>query len=87
MFTGAEAAEIVVNQAEQSRKITGTQPAREDSPEDSDGEVIVPVTPPRPAGERRVAGESQGGTIITLALRTPERLRLGPELAPKVSSS
>jgi hypothetical protein len=55
------------------------------SPESSDGEVMVPVTPPRPAGEAQLAGESQGGTTISLALRTPERLRLGPDLAPRVS--
>src|SRR2546423_10104735 len=29
--------------------------------------------------------ESQGGSTINLALRTPERLRLGPDLAPRVS--
>jgi hypothetical protein len=45
----------------------------------------VPATPPRPAGEPQVAGESQGGATITLALRTPERLRPGPDLAPRVS--
>ena len=44
---------------------------------------MVHVTPPRPAGE------SQGGTTITLALRTPERqrLRLGPDLVPRASPS
>ena len=46
----------------------------------------MPITPPRPAGERRVAGESQGGTTIILALRTPERLRPGADLAPRASS-
>src|SRR2546430_748720 len=61
------------------------QPAREDTPENSNGEVMVPATPPRPAGRPRVAGESQGGTTITLALRTPERLRTGPDLVPRVS--
>src|SRR5207248_6378044 len=54
-FTGAEAAEIAANQAEQSSRVAGARPTREDSPENSDGEVIVPATPPRPAGERRVA--------------------------------
>jgi hypothetical protein len=51
----------------------------ESAPESSDGEGILPATPPRPAGE------SQGGVTITLALRTPERLRAGPDLAPRVS--
>lgn len=32
-----------------------------------------------PAG---LAGESQGGTTIILAMRNPERLRGGPDLAP-----
>jgi hypothetical protein len=41
--------------------------------------------PPRPAGKARLAGESQGGTTITLALRTPEQLHLGPDLIPRVS--
>lgn len=84
-FTGAEAAEIAANQAKQGSKATATQAAREDTPESSGGEVIVPATPPRPAGGPQVAGESQGGTTITLALRTPERLRPGPDLAPRVS--
>ena len=59
----------------------------EDSPESSDGEVMMPTTPLRPSGEAQLAGKSQGGSTITLALRTPERLRPGPELAPRVSSS
>src|SRR5947207_15390678 len=46
---------------------------------------MVPATPPKPAGGPQVAGESQRGTTITLALRTPERLRPGPDLAPRVS--
>src|SRR2546421_13038908 len=43
------------------------------------------ATPSRLAGGPQVVGESQGGTTITLALRTPERLRPGPDLAPRVS--
>jgi hypothetical protein len=62
--------------------MTDRRSTRDDSPESSDGEVIVPATPPRPA---QLAGESQGGNTITLALRTPERLRLGPDLAPRVT--
>jgi len=33
----------------------------------------------------RPAGESKGGTIITLAIRTPEPLRVRPHLAPKAA--
>jgi hypothetical protein len=40
---------------------------------------VVPGTPP-------VAGESQGGTSITLAIRTPERLRGPPNLVPTLLS-
>ena len=40
---------------------------------------MIPATPPRPAGE------SQGGTTITLAISTSERLRVGPHLAPKAA--
>jgi hypothetical protein len=79
-YTGTEAAEIAADKAEKSSKIPDRR--GEDNPENSDGEIIVPATPPRPA---QLAGESQGGTTITLALRTPERLRLGPNLAPRVS--
>jgi hypothetical protein len=81
-FTGAEAA---ANQAEQSNKVAGTP--REDTSGGDDGEIMVPATPPRPAGQLRVAGESQGGTTITLSLRTPDRPRPGPDLAPRVSSA
>ena len=81
-FTGAEAAEMAADKAEKSSKMPGRRSTREDSPESSDGEVIAPATPPRPA---QLAGESQGGNTITLALRTPEQLRLGPDLAPRVT--
>ena len=43
------------------------------------------ATPSRPAGGPQVVGESQEGTTITLALRTPKRLHPGPDLAPRVS--
>ena len=56
-FTGAEAAEMAADKAEKSSKMPDRRPTREDSPESSDGEVIVPATPPRPA---QLAGESQG---------------------------
>ena len=75
-FTGAEAAEIAANQAEQSNKIADIP--QEDTPGDNNDEIMVPAISPRPAGQPLVVGESQGGTTITLALRTPERLRLEP---------
>jgi hypothetical protein len=76
-FTGAEAAEIAVDKAEQSSKVSHKQPGREDTPESSSAdEIIIPRTP-------ELAAESQGGTTKTLALRTPERLRAGPDLAPR----
>ena len=78
-FTGAEAAEITADKAEQSSKMSQKQPGREDTPESSGAdEIIIPRTPER-------AGESQGDTTITLALRTPERLRAGPDLTPRLS--
>ena len=73
---------MAADNAEKSIKMPDRRPTREDSPESSGGEVIVPATPPRPA---RLAGESQGGNTITLALRTHERLRPGPDLAPRVT--
>src|SRR5437764_10653261 len=73
---------MAADKAEKSSKIPDKYSTHEDSPESGDGEVIVPATPPRPA---RLAGESQGGHIITLALRTPERLRLEPDLAPRIT--
>jgi hypothetical protein len=38
---------MAANKAEKSSKIPDKRPTREDSPES--GEVIVPITPPRPA--------------------------------------
>ena len=76
-YTGAEAAELAVNQEEKSSKAAGKWVARPYTPESSsDEDIVVPKTPPR-------AGESQGGTSITLAIRTPERLRAGLDLAPE----
>src|SRR4051794_40605066 len=46
----------------------------------SRGPVFREVSPPRGTGGR--GGGKGGSSIITLALRTPERLRLGPDLAP-----
>ena len=63
----------------------GIERLYESSSESNDSEVMVPATPPRPVGKTQLAGESRGATTITLALRTPERLRLGPDLTPRVS--
>jgi hypothetical protein len=54
------------------------QIARPDTPENSSEDVIVPGTPP-------LAGESQGGTTMALAIRTPERLKGPPELIPALT--
>jgi len=55
-FTGAEAAEMAADKAEKSSKMPDRRPTREDSPESSDGEVIVPANPPRPPARRGVPG-------------------------------
>ena len=73
---------MATDKAEKSSKIPNKYSTHEDSPESGNSEIIVPTTPPRPT---RLAGESQEGHIITLALRTPERLRLEPDLAPKIT--
>jgi len=65
--------------------VPGIERLYESSSESNDSEVMVPATPPRPVGKTQLAGESRGATTITLALRTPERLRLGPDLIPRVS--
>jgi hypothetical protein len=79
-YTGAEAAEIAVNRAEQSSKVTGTEANQLNIPETaSDEDIIVPGTP-------SIGGESQGGTTITLAIRTPERLRGPSDLIPTLTS-
>jgi hypothetical protein len=60
---GAELAERAMAIRERAQRAT----------EEDDGLLIVPDTPPQ---SPRVAGESQGGTSITLAIRsTPERPR------------
>lgn len=66
--------------AEQSSKAAGDQLIGRSTPENSsDEDVMVSGTPPG------LMGESQGGTTISLALRTPERLRPGPDLALRAS--
>jgi hypothetical protein len=63
-MTGAEAAEQAANRAEKAaaRPLT----LQQDESDGDDG-IIVPGTP-------LPMGEPQGGTTITLALRTPKRL-------------
>jgi hypothetical protein len=54
-FTGAEAAEIAADKAEQSSKVSHKEPAREDTPESSGtDEIIIPMTPSAPATPREV---------------------------------
>ena len=60
--------------APQSR-LAAPQTARQGIPESDIEDVIVPSTPP-------LAGESQGGITIALAIRTPERLRETPKADP-----
>jgi hypothetical protein len=72
-MTGAEAAEQAANRAEKAaaRPLTPEQ----DEINEDDG----PGTP-------LFIGESQGGTTITLALRTPERLYRSHNLVPSLAS-
>jgi hypothetical protein len=78
-LTGVEAAEKVADKVEKSNKVPGRQAARPDTPEDSSKGVIISGTPP-------LAGESQGGITIALAIRTPERLKRPLELIPALAS-
>jgi hypothetical protein len=61
--------------------------------DESDGEesILVPGISQDPQGAGLVAGESQGGTTITLSLRTPKCLRRPPDListlAPETEAS
>ena len=82
-MTGAEAAEKAADKAEraEARPIVHYQ-------DESDGEegILIPGTPPGPQGARGlISGESQGGTTITLSLRTPDRLRRPPGLIPTLA--
>ena len=67
-LTGAETAKMAADRADKSNKMPDGQVARSDIPENSSKDIIVPGTPP-------LVGESQGGTTIALAIRTPERLK------------
>jgi hypothetical protein len=75
-MTGAEAAERAADKAERAVIILVT--VRQDA-SDEDDDVLVPDTSP-------FAGKSQGGTSITLAIKTPERLRGPPDLVPQIAS-
>jgi hypothetical protein len=79
-MTGAEAAEQAADKAE--RAVTRPIIPNEDN-SDGDNGILVPGIPPGAPG--LIAGESQGGTTITLSLRTPERLRGPPELVPTLA--
>jgi len=71
---------MAADKTEKSSKVAGRQVARPDTPEhdSEDAIVLVPGTPP-------LACESQGGTTIALAIRTPERLQGPPELIPALA--
>src|SRR5579859_4102935 len=73
---------MAIDKTEKSSKMTDRHSIYNDSPKSSNSKIIVPATSPRPA---QLAGEFQGGNTITLALRTPQRLRLGPDLTPRVT--
>jgi hypothetical protein len=70
---------LAVDQAEQRSRLAAGQTARPGTPESDVEDVIVPRTPP-------LAGESQGGTTIALAIRTPEPLRGPPKLILEMAS-
>jgi hypothetical protein len=70
-LTGAEVTgkELKVREAFETREAIESRATTTE--QDSD-QVLVANTPPRPIGE------SQGGTSISLALRTPERIHRAP---------
>ena len=70
---------MAADQAEQRGRLAGAQTARPGTLESDVEDVIVPSIPP-------LAGESQGGTTIALAIRTPELLRRPPELILEMAS-
>ena len=75
-MTGVEAAEKAADQAERA----DIRPIDPWNGSDDEG-VVVPAIPPRVA-------ESQGGnSIFILPMRTPERLRPPPDLAPSLEAS
>ena len=70
---------MAADRAEKSSKMPGKQVARSDTTENGSENVIVPDTP-------LLAGESQGGTTIALAIRIPERLKGPPRANPSVDT-
>ena len=71
-LTGAELAERAMVTRERAERAALME-------EEEDGVQIIPNTPPH---SPRLAGESQGGTTITLAIRTPECPRVPPRDPP-----
>jgi hypothetical protein len=76
---GAEVTKLAADRAEQRSTLAATYTARPRTPESDIEDVIVPGTSP-------LAGESQRGRTIALAIRTPERIRGPPELIPALIS-
>ncbi len=72
---------MAAEKTKKSSKILNKHLTHKDSPKSSNGKVIIPATPLRPA---QLTGESQKGNTITLALRTPKWLHLGPDITPRV---
>jgi hypothetical protein len=80
-MTGAEAAEQAADKAE--RAVTRPIIPNEDN-SDGDNGILVPGIPPGAPG--LIAGESQGGTTITLSLRMLKRrqaLVTRPHIVPR----
>ena len=75
-LTGAELAERAMVTRERAERAALME-------EEEDGLQIIPDTPPH---SPRLAGESQGGTTITLAIRTPECPRVPPRDPPPLLS-
>ena len=71
---------MAADQAEQRSRLAGDQTARPGTPESEIEDAIVPSTPP-------LAGESQGGATMALAIRTPERLQGPQKLIPTLAST
>ena len=79
-MTGAEAAEQAANRAEQAANRAEKAAARSLTPEQDK------INEDDSSGTPLFIGESQGGTTITLALRTPERLHRSYNLVPSIAS-
>lgn len=77
-YTGAEAAELAANQAEQRGRLAADQTARPHTPETICEDFIVPNTPP--------AGEFLGRYNYRISYTDTERLQGPPELIPGLAS-